>query len=90
MKKFETLKIVGWLGLVMMVLASWNDNTFAPYLSQGLFLGAVLLHAYKKWSIRMLVIIVSVLLFVIRLVGFTSGYDFIDMALWGAIIYLVW
>lgn len=90
MNKLSTLQIVAWIGLVIMVLASIGEESFEPYFFQGLFLGVVLLHSYGKMKARTGIIVGSVIIFLVRMFGYTGSYDLIDMALWGSIIYLVW
>ena len=85
MNKNEWLKVAGYLGLLMMILATINAGNIAPYFVQGMFLIYVLLYAYGKAYSKVLIIAGSILLFVFRLFGYSSSYDLIDLTLWGAI-----
>lgn len=89
MKKQEILKVAGWVGMVILVIAAVFTVDFSGYILQMLFVGAVLLHAYKKIQIRTAIIVGSILLLVVRVFGYTEAYDLIDIGIWGTILYAI-
>ena len=89
MNKNEWLKVVGWIGILIMFFASVSTENFIPYISQTAFISLVLLHAYGKVQAKIWILVGSILFFLVRMFGYEASYDLIDMALWGAIIYLV-
>lgn len=85
MTKNDWLKIAGWFGIVLMILASIGMNSFGPYILQGLYLVYVLLYAYGKAHSKIIVVAGALFFFAFRLIGYDSAYDLIDLALWGSI-----
>lgn len=89
MKKQEILKIGGWVGMVVCVVAAVWTADIVGYLSQIIFLGVVLAHAYGKIKAKTAIIVGSILLLILRVFDYAEAADLIDIGIWGTILYAI-